>query len=146
MDWKLFAQLAVTGFVTVLGWWVVNSYSKRRDIENDRRKFRTEYLVEAYRKLESASHREGRQREFENGLESAVADIQLLGTARQADLAARFAIDMAENGIAYTDDLLRDLRDSLRRELKLEPLTHSNRVLRFYDKGRPSPIVGGKTE
>jgi hypothetical protein len=38
MDWKLFAQLAATGVVTVLGWWVVNFYSKRRDIENDRRK------------------------------------------------------------------------------------------------------------
>ena len=146
MDWKPFAQLVVTGLLTVLGWWVVNFYSKRRDIENDRRKLRTQYLLEAYRKLESATHRQGRQKEFEDQLESAVADIQLLGTAIQADLASRFAIDMAENGIAYTDDLLRDLRDSLRRELKLEPLTHNNRVLRFYDKGRSSPIVGGKTE
>jgi hypothetical protein len=143
MDWKLFAQLAATGLVTVLGWWVVNFFSKRRDIENDRRKLRTEYLVEAYRRLESATHREGRQKEFEDRLESAVEDIQLLGTAKQAELATRFAIDMAENGIAYTDDLLRDLRDSLRSELKLEPLTKSNRVLQFYEKGRGSPIIGG---
>ena len=144
MDWKLFAQLAATGLVTVVGWWVVNFFSKRRDVENDRRKLRTEYLVEAYRRLESASHREGRQKEFEDRLESAVADIQLLGTARQADLACRFAIEMAENRIAYMDDLLRDLRDSLRSELKLEPLTKSNRVLRFYDKASASPIVGGR--
>src|SRR5260370_33741762 len=129
MDWKLFAQLAATGLVTVIGWWVVNFFSKRRDIENDRRKLRTEYLLEAYRRLESASHREGRQKEFEDQLESAVADIQLLGTAKQAELAAQFGIDMAENGIAYLDDLLRDLRDSLRSELKLEPLTKNNRVL-----------------
>ena len=144
MDWKFFAQLAATGVVTVLGWWVVNFYSKRRDIENDRRKLRTEYLVEAYRRLESAAHREGRQKEFEDRLESAVADIRLLGTAKQADLASRFATDMAEKGIAYTDDLLRDLRGSLRSELKLEPLTKSNRVFRFYDKERVSPIVGEK--
>jgi hypothetical protein len=85
---------------------------------------------------------EGRQKEFEDQLESAVADIQLLGTAKQAELAAQFSIDMAENGIAHLDDLLRDLRDSLRSELKLEPLTKNNRVLRFYDKRNPSPIVG----
>src|SRR5260370_10638243 len=92
MDWKLFAQLAATGLVTVIGWWVVNFFSKRRDIENDRRKLRTEYLLEAYRRLEGASHREGRQKEFEDGLESAIADIQLLGTAKQADLASRLLL------------------------------------------------------
>ena len=97
MDWKLFAQLAATGLVTVLGWWVVNFFSKRRDIENDRRKLQTEYLLEAYRRLEGASHREGRQKEFEGQLESAIADIQLLGTAKQVDLALEFATDMADN-------------------------------------------------
>jgi len=139
MDWKLFAQLAAT----VLGWWVVNFFSKWRDIANDRRKLRTQYLLEAYRRLEGASHREGRQKEFEDQLESAVADVQLLGTPKQAELAAQFGIDIAKNGVAYMDDLLRDLRDSLRSELKLEPLTKNNRVLRFYDKERVGPIVGG---
>jgi hypothetical protein len=142
MDWKLFAQLAVTGIVTVLGWWAVNYFSKRRDIENDRRKMRIEYLLDAYRRLDSASHREGRQSEFEDRLESAVADIQLLGSPKQAALAAQFCMDMATNKIAYMDDLLRDLRDSLRSELKLEPLAQSNRVLRFYDTRGPSPLVG----
>jgi hypothetical protein len=140
MDWKLFAQLAATGLVTVLGWWVVNFFSGLRDIENDRRKLRIEYLLKAYRRLESASHREGRQKEFEDQLESAVADIQLLGTAKQAELAARFGIDMAENGIAHLDDLLQDLRDSLRGEIKLEPLTKNNRVLRFYDNLNPARL------
>jgi hypothetical protein len=139
MDWKSFAQLAAAGMVPVLGWWVVNFLSKRRDVENDRRKLRTEYLVEAYRRMESASHRKGRQKEFEDRLESAVADIQLLGTAKQADLAAQFGIDMAEKGVAYMDELLRDLRDSLRSELKLESLTKSNRVLRFYDRENVNP-------
>jgi hypothetical protein len=142
MDWKLFAQLAVTGLVTVFGWWAVSYFSRRRDIENDRRKMRIEYLLDAYRRLDSASHRHGRQNEFEDQLESAVADIQLLGSPKQAALAAQFCIDMTENKIAYMDDLLRDLRDSLRSELKLEPLAQNNRVLRFYDTRGPSPMVG----
>jgi hypothetical protein len=119
-NWKLFAQFAVTGIVTELGWWAVNYFSKRRDIENDRRKLRIEYLLDAYRRLDSASHRDGRQSEFEGRLESAVADIQLLGSPKQAALAAQFCMDMATNKIAYMDDLLRDFRDSLRSELKLK--------------------------
>jgi hypothetical protein len=49
---------------------------------------------------------------------------------------------MAEKGVAYMDDLLLDLRNDLRKELQLEPLSQPSRVLRFYDKDKGSPIVG----
>jgi len=142
MDWKLFAQLAATFAVTAVGWWMAYYFSKRRDIENDRPKLRTEYLLEAYRKLQNSSHRVGNEKVYNDALESAISDIQLLGSARQSKLAAQFSLDMAEEGVAYMDDLLLDLRNELRKELNLEPLSNPSRVLRFYDKGKRSPIVG----
>ncbi len=142
MDWKLFAQLAATFFVTAVGWWVAYYFSKRRDIENDRRKLRTEYLLEAYRRLQSGTHRTGNEKAYWDVLELAVTDIQLLGTPKQAKLAAQFALDMAEKDIGYLDDLLADLRDSLREELNLERLEGGSRILRFYEKGKDNPLVG----
>ena len=128
--------------------WLVGSllFSKRRDIENDRRKLRTEYLLEAYRRLQSGTHRRGNEKAYWEVLESAVTDIQLLGTPKQAKLAAQFAVDMAENDIGYLDDLLTDLRASLREELNLEKLVGGSRVLRFYDKGKENPLVGSEAD
>jgi hypothetical protein len=70
----------------------------------------------------------------------------IVGHAKQAKLAAQFAVDMAERDIGYLDDLLIDLRDSLREELDLEPLVGGSRVLRFYDKGKDNPLVGSEAE
>jgi hypothetical protein len=56
MDWKLFSQLVVTFMVAALGWWAGHFLSSRRDLANERRKLRVTYLLEAYRKLESAAH------------------------------------------------------------------------------------------
>ena len=125
-----------------MGWWVAYYFSKQWDIENDRRKLRTEYLLEAYRKLQNSSHRVGNEKPYNDALESAISDIQLLGTQQQSKLAAQFSIDMAEKGVAYMDDLLLDLRNELRKELNLDPLSAPSRVLRFYDKSKGSPIVG----
>jgi hypothetical protein len=57
MDWKLFAQLAVTLVVAVLGGWVGHRLSMRRELAGERRKLRVSYLLEAYRRLEGASNR-----------------------------------------------------------------------------------------
>lgn len=55
---------------------------------------------------------------FEQGL----ADIQLLGTKTQAEMAVAIGKSLSENGEAMLDELLLSLRDDLRDELKLEPL------------------------
>jgi hypothetical protein len=45
MDWKLFAQLAVTLTVAVLGGWLGHYLSIRRDLAAERRKLRVSYLL-----------------------------------------------------------------------------------------------------
>lgn len=141
MDWRLFIQLTATFVVTALGWWAAYYFSKRRDVENDRRKLRTEYLLDAYRRLQDSTHRRGNEEKYWATLESAISDIQLLGTPRQAKLAAQFALDMQQSNIGYLDELPLDLRNSLRRELNLEQLAEGSRVMRFYNKEGRNPVV-----
>jgi hypothetical protein len=96
MDWKLFAQLVVTFLVAVLGWWIGHGLSARRDLANDRRKLRITYLLEAYRRLEAGSNRSNPE-PSRLQLESAIADVQLLGSSTQVTMAREFARKMAQD-------------------------------------------------
>ena len=123
----MLATFAVAGF----GSWVVHRFAARRDLANERRKLRVAYLLEAYRKLESASNRENMAEHWSN-FESAVADIQLLGSVHQVALARKFALDMAKNKTAPLDALILDLRQSLRTELELDTVSEPIAYLWFY--------------
>jgi hypothetical protein len=97
--------------------------TSRRDQTNRRNDLRVEYLLSAYRVLADTSHRDldpgsAHVRTFEQGL----ADIQLLGSEQQAEMAVVIGKSLAENGEAQMDALLLSLRDDLRSELKLGPL------------------------
>ena len=70
-------------------------------------------------------------------VEKAIADIQLLGTSYQVELARTFASDFVENRSASLDSLLSELRKDLRRELDLEE-TSSNTIFFRYVEPRPS--------
>ena len=141
MDWNLFAQLLVTVLVAIAGGWLGHRLAARRDLLNERRKMRVAYLLEAYRKLEGAGHR-GDPETVWPLLESAIADIQLLGSPQQADLARQFAIDMAQNHTAPLDPLVNDLRDSLREELELSAVRENVTYLRF---GGSEPVTFDET-
>ena len=133
MDWKLFIQLLVTVVVALAGGWLGHHFAARRDLFNERRKLRVTYLLEAYRKLEDAGNRNDPDRTWPL-FESAIADIQLLGSPAQVELARRFALNMAQHHTALLDPLVNDLRQSLRGELEL-PAVHETVVyLRFGGK------------
>lgn len=133
MDWKFFLQLIATFLVAALGWWAAHWFTSRRDLNNERRKIVVQLLLEAYRKLENASNRENIPW---NDFESAIADIQLLGSLRQATLAMEFAISMGKNKTAPLDPLLLELRDSLRSELELDPI--QNKKIIYFRYTPPS--------
>ena len=105
-------------------------FSARRDVTNERRKLRISYLLEAYRRLEGAPNRDDPKKCWAQ-LESAIGDIQLLGSARQVLLARQFAVDMAKNRAALLDELIYYLRESLWSELVLEPIFENVIYLRF---------------
>jgi hypothetical protein len=129
MDWKFFLQLVVTFLVAALGWWAAHAFTSRRDITNERRKVIVQLLLEAYRKLEDASNREDIKANWCE-IESAIADIQLLGSKHQVSLAFEFSKSMAKARSASLDPLLCELRDSLRSELQLDP-DHRKSIFSF---------------
>ena len=83
-------------------------------------------------------------RTFEQGL----ADIQLLGSQEQAEMAVVIGKALAENGEAQMDDLLLSLRDDLRKELKLEslprPPSHIRVISSDLASARPSQDQAGR--
>ena len=121
MNWQLLIPLLTTTLVAVAGWLVGHALNARRDRRNKRREIRVQYLVEAYRNLESGTCRGAiHGTEFAAPFESAIADIQLLGTNAQAQMAKELAGAIAakqENVSA--GPLLMSLRDALREELDL---------------------------
>ena len=62
-----------------------------------------------------------------------MADVQLFGSYSQVSAAQRFAVEMATNRVAMLDDLLSELRNDLRSELKLEPVKTKVTYLRISD-------------
>ena len=120
--------------MALAGGWLAHSFAAHRDLINERRKLRVGYLLEAYRRLEDAVHRNDPARSWPKW-ESAIADIQLLGSPVQVALAHRFALDMAHDSQAPLDALINDLRRSLREELHLAPAPESVVYLRFRDGG-----------
>lgn len=134
MDWRLFAQLAVTVLVALAGGWLGHSLAARRDLLNERRKLRVTYLLDAYRRLEGAANRNDLSCSWPK-LESAIADIQLLGSPVQVGYARGFAREMAYDSTASLDALIDDLRRSLREELQLPEVDEPVVYLRFGQEG-----------
>nr|VFJ91468.1 MAG: hypothetical protein BECKH772A_GA0070896_100326 [Candidatus Kentron sp. H]VFJ92610.1 MAG: hypothetical protein BECKH772B_GA0070898_1003129 [Candidatus Kentron sp. H]VFJ99337.1 MAG: hypothetical protein BECKH772C_GA0070978_100317 [Candidatus Kentron sp. H] len=133
MDWKLLSLLG-TVIVAFSGWFVVHVLNASRDRRNKRREIRVKYLIEAYRNLESASNRGPiHGTSFGSRSESAIADIQLLGTEGQIRMAKEVATAIAEKH-ANSDvirALLMSLRDELRKELDLGEINEKPIHLRF---------------
>jgi len=96
MNWALLLPLLVTTFLGVSGWFLVHRLAAIRDSANKKRDLRLTFLLEAYRRLEAGACRgslEGTN--FANGFESAIADIQLLGTPEQVLMAKDVATSIA---------------------------------------------------
>ena len=123
--------------IALAGWLVGYLTAIRRDRLSKRRELRVQYLIEAFRRLQSSVNRFEESFESARELESAIADIQLFGSLHQAQLAAAFAWEFAAHGGANLDKLLMSLRADLRKELSLgtldDPVIHLRVVPRKPD-------------
>jgi hypothetical protein len=107
-------SMAITVLLAALGWYIAYWTTVRRDRLAKKRDLRIQYLIEAYRRLESATNRTNAATE---DLESAVADIQLFGSPKQIILVREFSTQFAAEGGAGLKELLESLRADLRKEL-----------------------------
>ena len=124
MNWTLLFPLLITTTFGILGWFAGHRLSITRDRANKKRDLRLSFLLEAYRRLEAGTSRGSLEgTEFAVSFESAIADIQLLGTPEQVLLAKKLATSIAHRDPqASAGPLLLSLRDELREHLDLKPL------------------------
>ena len=133
--WEFPLTLLVTVLIALVGWSYTGYLSSERDRINKQREVTTQYLIEAYRQIEIVCARDNKEDisiAMIQGLESAIADIQLFGSVKQIELARRVVKEI-ENA-SYSDPryLLIELRTSLRSELELEALsTDSSDIMHF---------------
>ena len=133
VNWQLLIPLLVTTVVAVAGWIVGHRLNAERDLHNKRIELRIKYLLDAYRRLESSIETEV-SRENLDVLESAISDIQLLGTPEQVDKVLAWSEQFSKTGTqkdVNLQDLLEDLRKSLRSELGLLPIQRKIRHVKF---------------
>ncbi len=145
MNWSLLLPLLATTGLAIAGWVVVHLLATARDQKNKRREVRLNFLLDAYRRLEAGASRDPiHDSRFADGFESALADIQLLGTTEQSVMAKELAYAIASRAPdASASPLLLSLRDELRRELDLEPLGECPIHLRFQEAGQQGDAADG---
>jgi predicted KAP-like P-loop ATPase len=112
----------LTWISVIVGWIATDYFAKRRDVENQKRKIRTEYLVNVFRFLATSVSNRNISEDDRRKLEDVVADIQLFGTPRQIHLLKTMTHEMVKDGTFDLDPILNDLRDHLRRDLNLESI------------------------
>jgi hypothetical protein len=124
-------KYAIPAVVAVLGWFAAHQFNLYRDRQNKRRDLRIEFLLEAYRRLESAANRETKTEEQRLAFETAVSDIQLLGSPEQVLATVNYLRKHAASGGAQIDEVLRLLRKDLRNEVGLSGEVENAVVFRF---------------
>lgn len=133
--YKFIVIPSIASIVVVLGWFVANLLSKKRDSNNKAREMRVEYLISAYRVL----FRVGVDQTISKNAkecENAIADIQLLGTLEQIKLAQEYINNISQHGSADLMGLIKVLRNDLRKELNLEKASETMSFLKIevFDK------------
>ena len=123
IDWRLIATVGIPSLVIVAGWFFVHRLNAQRDLAIRRREARLKALEAAYMRLATSSNRPLND-ELKDELEKFVAEIQLYGTPRQIQLMTVLVEEFKKpnNRVSY-DEILADLRDAIRKELNLEPVT-----------------------
>lgn len=129
MNNDLVIQCVIPCVFTVIGWIVVYFLAIHQNTLFKKKEITIEFLIQSWKKLEKASNRKDNKYNME--VESAIAEIQLLGTKRQIELALQFAEEIARDQKGSAQDILDSLRENLRKELKLEKAPKKFKYLRF---------------
>jgi len=108
--------------IAIVGWIVGHWLNSRRERNNRRREARLKGLESAYLCLSMISNRDMNE-EYKYDFERFIAEIQLYGTPNQVKLMSEIveAFIRKDKKISF-DLLLEDLRDTLRKELRMEKI------------------------
>lgn len=123
VDWRLVATIGIPASVVVAGWFLVHWLNGRRDLAIRKREARLKALEAAYMRLATSSNRPFTDKSMDD-METFVSELQLYGTPRQIQLMTEIVegFKKPNNTVSY-DAILADLRDTIRKELNLEPVS-----------------------
>lgn len=110
-----------------MGSWIYIS-SSRINLKSKKREITINYLIEAYQVLSTCCC----QKKLLPELEKAVINIQLFGTESQIKLTQEMMFSISDQIGPDLEELLNDLRNSLRKELNLAKLDE-NTSLKFLN-------------
>ncbi len=122
-------QNSIAGLIAITGWIVSYQFGVLRDRKNKQRDLITDHLLDAYRKLESASNREKLTDSQIANVESAIADIQIFGSEELIVTIDKFMEEFVVNKNIDLSGILSLLREDIRHALHL-PWT--NNTLRHF--------------
>lgn len=122
VDWRLIATIGIPATIVVAGWFFVHWLNAKRDLASRKREARLKALEAAYMRVATSSNRPLTEKLIDD-LETFVSELQLYGTPRQIHLMTEIVegFKKPNNTISY-DAILADLRDTVRKELNLEPV------------------------
>jgi hypothetical protein len=124
VDWRFVATIGIPAILVVVGWFFVHRLNAQRDLLIRRREARLKALEAAYIRIATSSNRPQLTEEMMEKIETFVSEIQLYGTPHQIQLMTKIVEEFKKsNNIVSFDALLADLRDTIRKELKLESVS-----------------------
>jgi hypothetical protein len=107
-------------------------FTKQRDLENEKRKIRIQYLIEAYRRLEAGIFRRENDEHGKAVFEAALADIYLLGSLEQIQAIKEFNESATQIDVVNNLKIaLKIIRDDLRHDLNLPKIESEVPFIRF---------------
>ena len=127
-------RFTIPALVAVLGWFVAHRFNTYRNRTNKRRDMRVKFLLDAYRKLELAANRKELTIQHKLDFESAMADIQLLGSAQQVEETVACLKQHAAKSNSDVLQILTLLRKDLRKELGISGGVGEPIIFRFDSK------------
>jgi len=123
-DWTISLGNIISALVIASGWIVAHKLNSQKDLRNKKRDIRTQFLIEAYRTIAYSANRDNNQEE-KKSFESAIEQVQFLGTKEQISLLAN-AIETRN----FTP-VLEALRAEIRNDLNIETIYVNIKHFRF---------------
>ncbi len=136
VEWRFVVTLALPAVVAVGGWFYVHWLNSERDLAIRRREARIKSLETAFLRLATSSNKPMTPALMDE-IETFVSEIQLYGTPRQVEFMGKIVegLKRPNNPVPF-DEMLIDLRDTIRNELRLEQLPKEIWWFRFNREPR----------
>ena len=132
LTWAPLISSPFAALIAIIGLGVSHMLTARRELNAEKRKIRINFMIEAYRKLENGSCRGSNQEKYSEQFHSAIADIQILGSPTQVEIAQEIALALGSGSgsLITINELLNALRTELRSELNLPSVSSEVIILR----------------